>query len=73
MEEFLQAKDDLKEQIKDNEGPDIEEHMLKERRDWYTEYMGLHGGQPPADLKDFYERFNVETPLSPEEAELKRL
>ena len=34
MEEFETAKEDLKEEIQDNEGPDIKEAMLKERRDW---------------------------------------
>ena len=47
--------------------------MKKERRDWIQEYRGLHNGKPPADLKDYYNRFNVEPPLSPEEEEEKRL
>jgi hypothetical protein len=34
MDEFDQAKEDLKEEIHDNEGVDIMETMLKERRDW---------------------------------------
>lgn len=34
MDEFDQAKEDLKEEINDNEGVDIQEQMLKERRDW---------------------------------------
>jgi hypothetical protein len=33
----------------------------------------LHANKPPEDLKTFYERFNTEAPLSPEEEELKRL
>jgi hypothetical protein len=47
--------------------------MLKERRDWIQEYKALHANKPPTDLKEFYERFNTETPLSPEEEELKKL
>lgn len=47
--------------------------MKKERRDWIQEYKSLHANKPPADLKEFYERLNTETPLSPEEEELKRL
>jgi hypothetical protein len=47
--------------------------MLKERRDWIQEYKALHANRPPDDLKEFYERFNTETPLSPEEEELKKL
>ena len=73
MDEFEQAKEDLKEEIQDNEGVDIQEQMLKERRDWIQEYKALHANKPPEDLKDFYERFNTETPLSPEDEELKKL
>lgn len=47
--------------------------MLKERRDWVQDYKALHANKPPDDLKDFYKRFEVETPLSPEEEELKKL
>lgn len=47
--------------------------MLKDRRDWIQEYKALHANKPPTDLKEFYERFNTETPLSPEEEELKKL
>ena len=34
MDEFDQAKEDLKEEIVENEGVDIQEAMLKDRRDW---------------------------------------
>ncbi len=34
QDEFLNAKEELKEEIQENEGNDIYEHMLKERRDW---------------------------------------
>jgi hypothetical protein len=47
--------------------------MLKERREFIQEYRALHGGKPPDDLKDYYDRANVETPLSPEDEEAKRL
>ena len=47
--------------------------MLKERRDWIQDYRANHGGKPPEDLKDYYDRMNVEQPLTPEEAEAKRL
>uniref|UniRef100_A0A7S3TEG7 Uncharacterized protein n=1 Tax=Strombidinopsis acuminata TaxID=141414 RepID=A0A7S3TEG7_9SPIT len=47
--------------------------MLKERRDWIQDYRAIHGGKPPADITKFYERLNVEEPLSPEEEEKKRL
>ena len=29
--------------------------------------------KPPADIKKFYERFDVEAPLTPEEEALKKL
>jgi hypothetical protein len=47
--------------------------MLKERRDWIQEYKANHANKPPDEIKGYYERLNVETPLSPEEEEAKRL
>lgn len=70
---FEDAKKDLKAEIDENEGLDIQEQMLKERRDWIQEYKAMNANKPPSDLKDFYERLNTETPLSPEEEELKKL
>ena len=72
-DEFDQSKVDLKEEIEENEGEDIKESMLKERRDWIQEYKANHANKPPEDIKGYYERLNVETPLSPEEEEAKRL
>ena len=46
---------------------------MKERRDWIQYYKSQHNNKPPDDLKEFYERFNLETPLSPEEEEAKKL
>jgi hypothetical protein len=63
----------LKDEIEMNEGTDIMEGMLKERRDWITEYRQSHMNKIPDDIKPFYDRFNVEAPLSPEEEEAKRL
>jgi hypothetical protein len=37
MEEFETAKEELKLEIDENEGLDIKEAMLKERRDWIHE------------------------------------
>jgi len=73
MEEFEMNKEELKVEIDDNEGLDIREGMLKERRDWVHQWKADHLNKPPDDLTKFYERFNVETPLSPEEEEAKRL
>ena len=71
-EDFDTAKQLLKEEISATEGVEIMESMKKERRDWIQEFRGLHNGKPPADLKDFYNRFNVEPPLTLEEEEAKK-
>lgn len=63
----------IHEEIKDNEGPDIEEAMLKDRRDWIKDEMANNGMKPPADLKNYYTRFEVAEPLTPEEEALKKL
>lgn len=73
MDEFDTAKEELKLEIDENEGLDIKEAMQKERRDWIHEYKAQHANKPPDDLKEFYQRFNLETPLSPEEEEAKAL
>lgn len=73
MDQFETDKEKLKEEIHENEGVDLMDQMLKERRDWIQEFKALHANKPPEDLKKFYERFNTETPLSPEEEELKKL
>ena len=71
MNDYENAKEEIKDEIRDNEGPDIQEQMLKERREWVQEQRAMAGGKPPEDLKEFYNRFNVETPLSPEEQAIK--
>lgn len=38
MDEFETEKEELKVEINENEGEDIQDHMLKERRDWIHEY-----------------------------------
>ena len=43
------------------------EKMLGERREWVNYKRGQNLGKPPEDCKGFYDRLNVETPLSPEE------
>jgi len=73
MEQFETEKEELKDEIVDNEGEDIKDKMKKDRRDWVHEYKGQHANKPPDDLKKYYERFNLETPLSPEEEEAKKL
>lgn len=70
---YQNAKSNIKDEIENNEGTDIMEGMLKDRRDWINEYRESHMGKIPDEIKPFYERFNVEAPLSPEEEEAKRL
>ena len=43
------------------------EQMMKERREWINQQRALKLGAIPEDIKPFYEQFNNETPLSPEE------
>lgn len=47
--------------------------MLTERREWIWKYMQENGMKPPTDLKKFYERFDVEEPLTPEQEALWKL
>lgn len=54
MDDFDNAKNELKDDIQDNEGADIEDAMLKERRDWIQQYKALNNNKPPDDLKEFY-------------------
>ena len=68
---FDKAKTDLQDEIDTIEGNDIVDKMLKERRDWIQEQKAMQAGKPPADIVKFYERNNLETPLSPEEQAIK--
>jgi len=67
MKAYKNAKVQIKEEIDDNQGTDIMEKMLNERRDWVNEQRGRNLGKVPEDCKGFYDRLNVEAPLSPEE------
>ena len=46
--------------------------MLKERREWINKYKEDHQGKIPEDLTEFKNRFDVETPLSPDEEAAKK-
>lgn len=59
--------------IEEIEGNDIVDNMLKERREWIQEEKAKQNGKIPADIVKFYERNNLETPLSPEDEEAKKL
>jgi len=41
--------------------------MISERRGWVIELKRQQNGKAPEDLKGFYEKFNAEDALSPEE------
>lgn len=69
---YNHAKNLLKEEIDENEGTDIMEQMLKDRREWIMEQRQMNPGKIPEEIKPFYERFNAETPLSPEEEAAKK-
>jgi hypothetical protein len=68
---FDRAKQEIQDEIEAIEGNDIVDQMLKERRDWIQEQKAISGGKPPKELAKFYERNNLETPLSPEEEAAK--
>ena len=62
MNNYLDAKEDLLEEMEANEGATIMEDMIKERRDWVTEYRRKNLGKLPDNLEAFHKRFDVETP-----------
>lgn len=57
--QFENDKEEIKDLIKDNEGPDIIANMSEDRRKWIQEYKANHAGKVPDDLTDFYKRFEV--------------
>lgn len=67
--EFIEKKKDLKQEISATDGPDIQDSMLKARRDWVQWYRSTFGGKVPDNLDKFYQKDNLETPLSPEDEE----
>ena len=60
--QYNDARDVIMEEIEGNQGTDIMEQMLKERREWVNEQRQLNMGKPPTDIKEFYNRFNVAEP-----------
>ena len=46
--------------------------MIKERREWVNQFKETHNGKIPDDLAEFKNRFDVETPLSPEDEAAKK-
>ena len=52
VEAYERALVDLREVVTEEEGPDIRESMMEERRTWFTNQ--LSAGVFPEDLKEFY-------------------
>lgn len=59
MNYFDKAKQELKEEIKEVEGGDIEDRELKKRRDWIQQYRSDFPGKLPDGLDKYYEKDNV--------------
>ena len=59
MNYFAKAKEELKEEIKEVEGGDIEDRELKKRRDWIAQYRSDFPGKIPDGLDKYYEKDNV--------------
>merc|ERR1719362_716605 len=59
MNYFEKAKGELKEEIKEVEGGDIEDRELKKRRDWIQQYRSDFPGKFPDGVEKFYEKDNV--------------
>lgn len=60
MNEYMDAKNEVKGEIYEMEEDEIREAMLKERREWIQEVKATKGGKPPEDVKGFYERVKEE-------------
>jgi len=68
---FDNAKQELEDAIEEIEGNDIMDNMLQERREWIQEQKAIANGKVPQDIAKFYERNNLQEPLSPEEQAAK--
>jgi hypothetical protein len=73
---YLAEKEKIKDEIDENEGQDLQENMMRERREFLNVERQI-AGKLPSDvakvLEKFYNKDNVETPLSPEEEAAKAL
>lgn len=52
-EEYKQSLDELKQKVKDEEGPEMREKMLDDRREWFLKQ--LETGVTPEDLSTYYD------------------
>lgn len=64
---YNDAKDRLKDEMEMNEGTTIMEDMIKDRREWITDYRKMNLNKIPEDLKAFHERNKQED--TPEDGE----
>lgn len=69
-ETFVKEKEEMQENIQEIEGDDITDAMFKERRDWINEFR-TNFNKVPDGLEKFYERHNLQEPLTAEEEEKK--
>ena len=64
MDERLDYEDHYKTNLKERfnriEKEDYAENMKNERREWITDFIQLHNGEPPVFVKNFYLRNEVE-------------
>lgn len=58
-EEFQKYQQELEDQIKLIEGPDLKQKMINERRDWIDKYRHDNKGEPPQQLVLYYDSFKV--------------
>ena len=69
-ETFVKEKKELINTITEIEGDDIADTMMKERRDWIQQFRADFN-KVPDGLEKFYERHNLQEPLTAEEEEKK--
>lgn len=69
LNQYNDARDIIMDEIEGNQGTDIMEQMLKERREWVNEQKALNMGKPPTDIKPFYDRFKTQEPKKDGEEE----
>jgi hypothetical protein len=60
LNEMMEQRKIIKEELKENEGPEMMENMLQERREFILDFYEMHEGkQLPKNEKVFYERFDL--------------
>lgn len=59
-DEMMEQRKIIRDELKENEGPEMTENMLQERREFILEFYEMHEGkQLPRNEKVFYERFDL--------------